>query len=47
MLNEEELVLALINNLSTWDWEVFSKFPIDEDTGKALVKEFWKSRSKE
>ena len=46
MLTEEELVLALVNNLAEWDFELFPKFPIDEETGKALIKEYWKSRGK-
>lgn len=47
MLDNEELVLALINNLSEWDWYLFPKFSIDQDTAKALIKEYWKSKSKE
>lgn len=40
MLNQKELVSALITNLKTWDWELFSKFSIDKATADALVTEF-------
>lgn len=43
MLNQKELVDALMINLSNWNWDIYSKFPIDQDTGKALVEE-WKQR---
>ena len=42
MLTDKELVEALIVNLSSWDWELISKFPIDQKTGEALVSEFKK-----
>lgn len=42
MLSDKELVEALIVNLSSWDWELISKFPIDQKTGEALVSEFKK-----
>ena len=44
MLTEEELVLALVNNLAEWDFDLFPKFPIDKDTARAVVKEYWKSK---
>lgn len=44
MLTTEELVLALVNNLADWDWSVYPKFSIDEDTAKAVIKEYWKSK---
>lgn len=40
MLNQKELVSALITNLKGWDWELFSKFSIDKITADALIKEF-------
>lgn len=38
MLSQKELIKALLTNLCTWNWDVYSKFPIDQDTGEALVK---------
>ena len=38
MLTREELVSALVTNLDGWDWDIYSKFPVDMDTGRALVK---------
>lgn len=40
MLTNSEMVEALIINLMNWDWEVNSKFGIDQTTGEALVKEY-------
>ena len=42
MLENRELVNALIVNLINWDWDIFSKFEIDQETGEALVSEFRK-----
>lgn len=42
MLENRELVNALIVNLINWDWDIFSKFEIDQETGEALVSEFKK-----
>lgn len=46
MLNNEELTLALINNLAEWDWDLFPKFRVDEQTAKALIKTYWSLRGK-
>lgn len=40
MLTNSEMVEALIVNLKNWDWEINSKFVIDQTTGEALVKEY-------
>ena len=40
MLTDKELVEALIVNLMNWDWELNSKFGIDQKTGDALVEEY-------
>lgn len=40
MLSDKELVEALITNIEGWSWSVYRDFKIDEDTGKALVKEY-------
>lgn len=40
MLTDRELVNALIVNLINWDWDIFSKFEIDQETGEALVDEY-------
>ncbi len=40
MLENRELVNALIVNLINWDWDIFSKFEIDQETGEALVDEY-------
>jgi len=40
MLNNQELVNALIVNHKNWDWTEFSKFSIDKDTGDALIQEY-------
>lgn len=40
MLDNRERVNALIVNLINWDWDIFSKFEIDQETGEALVDEY-------
>lgn len=45
MLSDKELVMALIINLEGWDWDINSTFKIDEETAKALVKEFRSGRT--
>lgn len=37
MLTNKELVEALIVNLKDWDWDINSKFDIDQKTGTALI----------
>lgn len=37
MLTNKELVEALIVNLRSWEWEINSKFGIDQKTGAALI----------
>lgn len=37
MLTDKELVEALIVNLKNWDWDINSKFDIDQKTGAALI----------
>ena len=44
MLTDSEMVEALIVNLKSWDWEINSKFGIDQTTGEALVKEYQRLR---
>lgn len=44
MLTDKELVEALIVNLRSWDWELYSKFGIDKKTGDALVEEYRKMK---
>lgn len=44
MLNNLELVNALIVNLINWDWDISSKFGIDQKTGEALISEYRKLR---
>lgn len=45
MLSNKELVMALIINLEEWDWDINSKYSIDEKTAMALVKEFRNGRT--
>ena len=40
MLTEKELADALIVNLENWDWQINTKFGIDETTGRALIEEY-------
>ena len=40
MLSNEELTSALIINLSEWDWDIYSKFPLDQKTSDALIAEY-------
>ena len=40
MLTEKELTDALIVNLENWDWQINTKFGIDETTGRALIEEY-------
>ena len=44
MLSDKELVEALIVNLSSWDWSLFSKFSIDQATAEALINEIKRLR---
>lgn len=46
MLTDSEMVEALIVNLLNWDWEINSKFGIDQTTGEALVKEYQRLKGK-
>ena len=38
MLTDRELVEALIVNLKDWNWDINSKFDIDQKTGAALIE---------
>ena len=40
MLTQKELTDALMVNLESWDWQINSKFGIDEATGRALIEEY-------
>lgn len=40
MLTSKELTTALITNLSSWDWDINSKFGVDKATGEALVETY-------
>lgn len=40
MLTDNEMVEALIVNLKSWDWDINTKFDIDQTTGEALIKEY-------
>ena len=40
MLKANEWVDALITNIDTWDWEINSKFSIDQKTAFALVETY-------
>ena len=40
MLTSKELTAALITNLSSWDWDINSKFGLDKATGAALVETY-------
>ena len=46
MLTDREMVEALIVNLKSWDWDINTKFDIDQTTGEALVKEYQRLKGK-
>ena len=37
MLSDDELVKAMMVNLKSWNWDINSKFGIDETSAKALI----------
>lgn len=46
MLTDEEYMIAFINNLSEWDWDLYPKFTVDQMTGKALIRAYWNMTQK-
>lgn len=42
LLNCEERVRALINNISSWSWDIHPKFSIEKEDAEAL-REFLKA----
>ena len=43
MLTDRDRLIALVNNLSEWEWELFPTYKIDRETSEALVKFFWET----
>lgn len=46
MLTDSEMVEALIVNLKGWDWDINTKYGIDQATSEALVKEYQRLKGK-
>jgi hypothetical protein len=36
MLTSEERIRALINNISSWSWDIYPKFEIEKEDAEAL-----------
>ena len=46
MLTDSEMVEALIVNLKGWDWDINTKYGIDQATSEALIKEYQRLKGK-
>ena len=45
MLSNADWTLALVNNLKQWDWELNTKYEIDQVTADALISEYDKAKA--
>jgi hypothetical protein len=37
MLSHEDLVTAVANNIKSWDWDINTKFSLNEEEAKAVL----------